>query len=104
MTDLKQMTTQSFRAQSRQFYLLLGLTILTVLFGLAMVASASAVDSFKETANAGSTFLRQGMFAIIGMVFMFIVANLPVGLFRRTSLMALYITLSLQLVTVLFGV
>ena len=77
MTDLRQITSQSFRAQSRQFYLLLGLTILTVLFGLAMVASASAVDSFKETANAGSTFLRQGLFAIIGMASMFIVSILP---------------------------
>ena len=104
MTDLRQITSQSFRAQSRQFYLLLGLTILTVLFGLAMVASASAVDSFKETANAGSTFLRQGLYAIIGMASMFIVASLPIGLFRRTSLVALYLTLGLQVVTVFFGV
>jgi cell division protein FtsW len=104
MTDFKQLTRPSFRAQSRQFYLLLGLTIFTVLFGLAMVASASAVDSFKETANAGSTFFRQGGFALIGMALMAIVASFPLGLFRRTGMVALYLTLGLQLVTVLFGV
>jgi cell division protein FtsW len=104
MTDFRQLTRPTFRAQSRQFYLLLGLTILTVLFGLAMVASASAVDSYKETANAGSTFMRQGVFAVIGMALMAVISSLPVGLFRRTGLVALYITLGLQLVTVLFGV
>lgn len=104
MTDFRQLTRPTFRAQSTQFYLLLGLTILTVLFGLAMVASASAVDSFKETANASSTFMRQGLFAVIGMALMAVISSLPVGLFRRTGLVALYITLGLQLVTVLFGV
>jgi cell division protein FtsW len=104
MTDFRQLTRPTFRAQSRQFYLLLGLTILTVLFGLAMVASASAVDSYKETANASSTFMRQGIFAVIGMALMAVISSLPVGLFRRTGLVALYITLGLQLVTVLFGV
>jgi|AntAceMinimDraft_13_1070369.scaffolds.fasta_scaffold12064_2 cell division protein FtsW len=104
MTDFRQLTRPTFRAQSRQFYLLLGLTILTVLFGLAMVASASAVDSYKETANAGSTFMRQGVFAVIGMALMAVISSLPVGLFRRTGLVALYITLGLQLATVLFGV
>jgi cell division protein FtsW len=104
MTDFRQLTRPTFRAQSRQFYLLLGLTIFTVLFGLAMVASASAVDSYKETANAGSTFMRQGVFAVIGMALMAVISSLPVGLFRRTGLVALYITLGLQLATVLFGV
>jgi len=104
MTDFRQLTRPTFRAQSKQFYLLLGLTILTVLFGLAMVASASAVDSYKETANAGSTFMRQGVFAVIGMALMAVISSLPVGLFRRTGLVALYITLGLQLATVLFGV
>jgi len=104
MTDFRQLTRPTFRAQSGQFYLLLGLTILTVLFGLAMVASASAVDSFKETASAWSTFIRQGVFAAIGMALMAIISSLPVGLFRRTGLVALYVTLGLQLVTVLFGV
>lgn len=104
MTDFRQLTRPTFRAQSRQFYLLLGLTILTVLFGLAMVASASAVDSYKETANAGSTFMRQGVFAVIGMALTAVISSLPVGLFRRTGLVALYITLGLQLATVLFGV
>jgi cell division protein FtsW len=69
-----------------------------------MVASASAVDSYKETANAGSTFMRQGVFAVIGMALMAVISSLPVGLFRRTGLVALYITLGLQLATVLFGV
>jgi cell division protein FtsW (lipid II flippase) len=38
------------------------------------------------------------------MALMAVISSLPVGLFRRTGLVALYITLGLQLVTVLFGV
>jgi cell division protein FtsW len=104
VTELKGVLKPTFRAQSRQFYLLLALTTLTVLIGLAMVASASTVDSFKQSANAGATFLRQGGFAIIGVAALAITSNLPLGFLRRIGALALYITLGLQLATVIFGV
>ncbi len=104
MSATKQPTRHTFRAQSKPYYFLLATTVLTVLVGLVMVASASSVDSFKETANAGSTVFRQGGFAIIGIIFLAIIAFLPVQFMRRTGLIALYVTLGLQVLTVFFGI
>ena len=80
MTNLKEMLQPRLHAQSRQFFALLGLTLATVAIGLTMVASASAVDAFKETSNAASIFLKQGGFAIIGL---FIACWIASALFYR---------------------
>jgi cell division protein FtsW len=71
--------------------------------GLVMVASASAVDAFKQTSNAGSTFFRQGGFAVVGLILMLIASNMPMAFYRRLSMTFLLITLGLQVATVLFG-
>ena len=84
MTNLKEMLQPRLHAQSRQFFWLLGLTLATVAIGLTMVASASAVDAFKETSNAASIFLKQGGFAIIGLTLMLIVSNLSLDFMLLT--------------------
>ena len=104
MTTVKDALKPRFRAQSKEFYLLLGLTALITFLGLVMVASASSVDAFKNTANAASTVIRQGAFGIIGAVALVIASNLPLSLYKRFSLIFLWFTLGLQLLTVLFGV
>jgi cell division protein FtsW (lipid II flippase) len=68
-----------------------------------MVASASAVDAFKETSNAASIFLKQGGFAIIGLTLMLIVSNLSLDFMRRFAMLGLAITMGAQAATVLFG-
>lgn len=103
MTDLKSAIKPRFRAQSREFYFLLGLTAIIGVLGLAMVASASTVDAFKNTSNAASTFVRQGAFALIGGLALIIASNLPLAFYKRTANLLLLSTLGLQLVTVLFG-
>lgn len=103
MTDLKTALRPKFRAQSRQFFLLLSLTILTMGLGLAMVASSSAVDSFKESGDAGAQFYRQLIFAGIGLVGLVLASNLPMGFYRRFGSIALLGTIGLQVATVLFG-
>jgi len=92
-----------FRAQSRQALLLLGLSLLTAGLGLAMVASASAIDSFKQTDSAATMFFRQGGFALVGMVALVVASNLPMGFYRRLSMPILFGALGLQVATVLFG-
>lgn len=92
-----------FRAQSRLFFLLLSLTGFTVFIGLAMVASASSVDAFKETANAASTFLSQGRFALIGALGLVVASNLPMNFYRKVAPALLLAMIGLQLLTVLFG-
>jgi cell division protein FtsW len=103
MTDIKTALKPRFRAQSVQFVLLLSLTIITMGLGLGMVASSSAVDSFKESGDAGAQFYRQLIFAGIGLVGLVIASNLPMGFYRRVGSLLLLITIALQTVTVLFG-
>ncbi len=93
-----------FKAQSRQAALLLGLTVLIVVVGLIMVASASAVDSYKETDNAALTFLRQGLYVLVGFAGLIFLSNLKLDFYRRLAPPVLLGMLVLQLVTAFFGV
>ena len=103
MTAVKETLRPTFRGQSRQAMMLLGLTLFTVGLGLAMVASASAVDSFKETANAASMFMRQGAFAILGLIALVVASNLPLKFYRRMGQTFLFVALGLQVATVFLG-
>ena len=103
MTDLKTALRPKFRAQSKQFFWLLGLTIVTMSLGLAMVASSSAVDSFKQSGDAGALFYRQFLYAGIGLIGLIIASNLPMGFYRKFGSALLLSTLGLQVATVLFG-
>ena len=93
-----------FRAQSKQAAMLLGLTVLIVVVGLIMVASASAVDSYKETDNAALTFLRQGLYVLVGFASLIFLSNLKLDFYRRLAPPVLLGMLVLQLVTAFFGV
>jgi cell division protein FtsW len=103
VTNLKEMLQPRLHAQSRQFFSLLALTLATVAIGLTMVASASAVDAFKETANAASIFLRQGGYALIGLTAMLIISNLSMDLLKRFAMLGLFVTMGAQAATVLVG-
>jgi cell division protein FtsW len=104
VTSMLQQLRPKFYAQSRAFYVLFGLTVLLVAFGLAMVASASAVDSFKATSSASQMFLRQAAFAGLGLVAMLAAATMPLGFYKRIAGVFLLGTIGAQLFTVLFGV
>ena len=104
MTAILERIRPTFQAQSRPFYVLFGLTIMLVAFGLAMVASASAVDSFKDTSSASRMFLRQAAFAGVGLVTLIMAATMPLGFYKRIAGVFLLGTLGAQVFTVLFGV
>lgn len=104
MTDLKRPSLRPrFRAQSREFYLLISLVAFTVFLGLAMVASASSVDAFKATSNAGTTFYKQGLFALAGTFLLIVASNMPIAFYRKIGSIAMLGMIGLQLATVLFG-
>lgn len=103
MTNIKEMLQPKLHAQSRQFFSLLALTLATVAIGLTMVASASAVDAFKSTANAATIFLKQGGYALIGLTLMLIISNLSMNFLRRWAMFGLFITMGAQAATVLIG-
>lgn len=103
MTNVLEKIRPGFSAQSRHFYALLGLTGLIVVIGLAMVASASAVDSFKETSNVGYTFFKQGALALGGFTALAVIANLRVSFIQRLIPIGFLATIGLQTFTVFFG-
>ena len=91
------------RSESKPFFFLLGLTLLLVIFGLVMVASASSVDSLRQTNSAYNVFGRQAIYAGIGLLLMIIISRVPVSWMRALAPAALFSTLGLQLLTVIFG-
>ena len=103
MTNIKTLLKPSFRAQSTQFFLLIALVAFTVVLGLAMVASASSVDAFKATSNAGATFFKQGAYALLGLVFLVVASNMPLRWYQRLGPLLMSGAILLQLATVLFG-
>ena len=58
------------------FYLVAGLTFALVSFGLVMMASASAIDSVKQSGSPWYLFIRQAIFAVAGLAAMYLAMRL----------------------------
>jgi cell division protein FtsW len=93
-----------FSAQSSNFFLLLGTTLFLVIFGLVMVLSSSSVESFTEDQGFFGRFLRQGMFAVIGVPLMLIASRAPVGFWKRWAWPGLVFGGVLQLLVFIPGI
>ncbi|HET8970726.1 MAG TPA: putative lipid II flippase FtsW [Candidatus Nanopelagicales bacterium] len=83
------------------YHVLLGATLLLLLLGLAMVLSASTIVSYQTLGSPYTLFLRQLLFAGVGLVAMVLASRLPVSFYRRLAYPALAVALVL-LVAVLF--
>jgi len=64
------------------YYLLLASVGLLLLVGLVMVFSATSLSAFAASGNAFTTVLRQGMWALIGLVAFWFCQRLPARTFR----------------------
>lgn len=93
-----------FKSQSNLAILLIGLTVAITAVGLIMVASASAVDSYKATDNAALTFIRQGIYVLVGFAALFVLSRIKLSVYRKFAPPALLLMLIVQLVTAFFGV
>lgn len=93
-----------FSAQSSSFFLLLGTTLFLVIFGLVMVLSSSSVESFTDDDGFFGRFLRQGMFAVIGVPLMLIASRAPVGFWKRWAWPGLILGGVLQLLVFIPGI
>jgi len=92
-----------FRAQSREFYLLIGLVIFIVGVGLLMVLSASFVDSLRANNNAFSIFNKQLVSSLVGFVMLFVLATLPIEFIKRMVGPATVVALGVQVAVLLIG-
>ena len=86
-----------FRADSPNFFWLLGITIVLVIIGLLMVLSASSVDSFLQDGQFFGAFGRQAAYAAIGLPVMMVLSQLPLVFWRKWALLFLAIGCFLQL-------
>ena len=89
-----------FAAETGNYFLLLGTTLFLVVFGLIMVLSSSAVESFKASGDFFNGFVRQVVFAAIGVPLMLIAARMRASFWKRWSGIFLLIALGLQFLTV----
>ena len=89
-----------FATETGNYFLLLGTTLFLVVFGLVMVLSSSAVESFKEAGDFFASFVRQGIFALVAIPLMLIASRMRAAFWRRWSGTAMIIAMVLQLLVV----
>ena len=89
-----------FGAETGNYFLLLGATLFLVVFGLVMVLSSSSVESYKATDDFFSGFLRQSLFALLGIPLMLLAARLPAVFWRKWAGTAILIGIALQFLVV----
>ena len=65
------------------YYALLGATLLLLVIGLVMVLSASSVTSYKQTGSSFTVFKSQLVFALAGVVPMFLASRTPIRVWQR---------------------
>ena len=68
------------------YHIVLWCVVLLTSFGLIMVLSASSITSYAGgEGNPFSVFLRQAMFAVVGMGLMFVVARFKVKTWKKLA-------------------
>ncbi|MEO6941630.1 MAG: FtsW/RodA/SpoVE family cell cycle protein, partial [Terrimesophilobacter sp.] len=92
-----------FGSENGDYFLLLGATSFLVVFGLVMVLSSSSVESFKATDDFFTGFLRQALFALLGIPVMLIAARMPAVFWRRWAGLAMLVAIGLQFLVVATG-
>jgi cell division protein FtsW len=86
-----------FAAGNANYFLLLGATIFMVIFGLVMVLSSSVIESYSDEEGFFGRFVRQGLFAIVGIPLMLIASRMPPRFWKRWAWPALLTGGALQL-------
>lgn len=89
-----------FHAESADYVFLLGVTMFMVVFGLIMVLSSSSVDSHVADNSFFAKFMKQGMFAMIGVPLMLIASRVPPRFWKKWAWAALIGACGLQLLVV----
>jgi cell division protein FtsW len=91
----------AFRAESKDYFLLLGTVLFLVVLGLVMVLSSSIVQSGLENdGDYTSRALQQATYALIGVPVMLLAGRMPEGFWMRIAWPVLAIACVLQLLVV----
>lgn len=85
-------------------YPLLFVTLFLVAFGLVMIYSTSSYTAQLREGNAAYYLIRQGVFAVLGMVLMLIVSRLDYRVWKNFSLIYMWGTIALLVAVLAMGV
>ncbi|MBX3087106.1 MAG: cell division protein FtsW [Cryobacterium sp.] len=92
-----------FGSVNGNYFLLLGTTMFLVIFGLVMVLSSSSVESYIATRDFFSGFLRQALFAILGIPAMLLAARIRPAFWRKWAGVFMIGAIVLQFLVVATG-
>jgi cell division protein FtsW len=92
-----------FDAAHTDYFLLLGVTLFLVIFGLVMVLSSSTIESYNDDEGFFGRFARQGLFAVVGIPLMLIASRMPPQFWKRWAWPALLFGAALQLLVFVPG-
>lgn len=87
-------------AQSLEFYLLLGLTLFMVTFGVVMVLSSSFVDSMRQDDNPFGIFFKQFAAAILGLIALAFISLASTAFVRKMMTPLTLIAMVVQILVV----
>jgi cell division protein FtsW len=93
-----------FKAQSIEFYRLLGITLFLVAFGLVMVLSASSIDSLVANNNSFEVAGRQLVFAAVGLVALSFVSLMSVEYIKSKAKLFFIGAMGFQLAVFFIGI
>jgi cell division protein FtsW len=85
------------------YHVLLGATLLLLVLGIAMVLSASTVESYRVFGSAYTLWLRQVMFAVIGVIALVIASRMSVAWWRRMAYPLLVFSLATLAIVLVVG-
>ncbi len=92
-----------FAAEGGNYFLLLGVTLFLVAFGLVMVLSSSSIESFTADEGFFGQFARQGLYAAVGVPLMLVASRMPPQFWKRWAWPALLAGGALQLLVFVPG-
>ena len=93
-----------FAAARTDYFLLLGVTLFLVIFGLVMVLSSSTIESFSDDEGFFGRFARQGLFAVVGIPLMLIASRMPPTFWKRWAPQFLLLGGALQMLVFVPGI
>jgi len=85
------------------YHVLLGATLLLLVLGIAMVLSASTIESYRVFGSAYTIWSRQVLFAVVGLAAMVVASRLPVSFYRRIAYPTLIVAVMLLVLVLIIG-
>jgi len=92
-----------FKAETPEYFLLLGTTLFLVVFGLVMVLSSSSIESWVSDGDFFARASRQAILAAVGVPLMLLAARAPAVFWRRWAWHAILGSLVLQALVIAIG-